>query len=175
MEPSTKITPVKCGQSLPGLQQHHKGDTPKTMPSRRSRYQERCHHPSKKDVVFTERELAKKGERHSCYDPFVAHQLSNHHIGIASVWPPPNHAPVPLRQPTFELAAKPCRQLAATHRSSPENWLRPPPSRHPPASSPCSAKGEPPPELPPLTSSHLNPTETPHKEGEELKKGEGAD
>nr|BAC16477.1 hypothetical protein [Oryza sativa Japonica Group]BAD30246.1 hypothetical protein [Oryza sativa Japonica Group] len=32
-----------------------------------------------------------------------------------------------------------------------------------------------PPELPLLTSSRLNPTETPHKEGEEFKKGEGAD
>uniref|UniRef100_A0A0E0KVS0 Uncharacterized protein n=1 Tax=Oryza punctata TaxID=4537 RepID=A0A0E0KVS0_ORYPU len=32
-----------------------------------------------------------------------------------------------------------------------------------------------PPKLPPLTSSRLNPTKTPHKEGEELKKGEGAD
>uniref|UniRef100_A0A0D3GU47 Uncharacterized protein n=1 Tax=Oryza barthii TaxID=65489 RepID=A0A0D3GU47_9ORYZ len=113
---------------------------------------------------------------------FVAHQLSNHHTSIGSAWLPPRpHQRLPagrLLNLPQNPAASSLHPTAPSLRAGPGH-LRPttrrPPHQVRPKENPDWTVSLQPPEFPLLTSSRLNPTETPHKEGEEFKKGEGAD
>uniref|UniRef100_A0A0E0I4Q9 Uncharacterized protein n=1 Tax=Oryza nivara TaxID=4536 RepID=A0A0E0I4Q9_ORYNI len=121
---------------------------------------------------------------HDIKDAAIAH--------LRKMWFPPKEnsprkgesAPKRVTTPEGVAVAGPNPAASSLHPTAPPlragpGHLRPatrrPPHQVRPKENPDWTVSLRPPELPLLTSSRLNPTETPHKEGEEFKKGEGAD
>ena len=132
-------TPAMLGRSSPGLRQHHKHETLKTMPSRWSRYQEHRHAHLRK-IWFSSKET-RQGREASSTAPqgrvmtpkgVAAAGLMNHQTRLSPEAPATLHwslsagssettalavaawglhptAPAPLRRATSTQYAAPCR------------------------------------------------------------------